>query len=95
MRYLQITDKLIDDICSFVESGSSFKNAYLLSGVNNHTGSYWREMALKDRKNGLTAENSLYIKLSEAMDKAKKRYCQSLVKTVRKAGKSHKLKKIL
>lgn len=95
MNHLKLNNKLIEEICSYIESGSSFRNAYLLSGVNNHTGSYWRETALKDIKKGLTAKNSLYVKLYVAMDAAKKRYCQSLVKLIEKAGKSHKLKKRL
>lgn len=90
MKHLQLTDKLIEEICSFVQEGSSFKNAYLLSGVNKHTGSHWRETALKDLKENKTAEESIYVRLSEAMDEAKATYIRSLVDCVIAAGKKPK-----
>lgn len=71
MRYLQLDDKLIEKICSYVKRGICFRDAYQLAGIHKKTGTHWRGMAKKDIKKGLTNKDSLYIKLSEAMDKAK------------------------
>ena len=71
MRHLQINDKLTENICSYVKRGICFRDAYQLAGISKHTGLYWRGMAKKDIKKGLTHKDSLYIKLSEAMDRAK------------------------
>lgn len=87
MQHIGITDAIIDKICEKVRKGVCFRDAYLLAGINNFTGSRWRKQALKDKSNNLTPEVSLYIKLSNAMDVAKADYHESLVECVNKAGK--------
>lgn len=87
MRYLSLTDELINSICELIKTGSSFKNAYILSGVNHRTGIDWRSTALKDLTENKTANESIYIKLFEAMNKAKQAYIRSLVDCVTRAGK--------
>jgi len=90
MRHVGLTDELIKQICEFVSTGSSFKNAYLLSGVKAKTGQYWRSKALEDEKEDKTPEESIYIKLADAMDTAKQQYVRSLVDCVTEAGRDPK-----
>lgn len=86
MQHIGITDEIIIKICEKVRNGICFRDAYLLAGINNHTGSNWRKEALKDTENGLTADDSLYIKLSRAMDVAKAEYHSALVECVNQAA---------
>jgi hypothetical protein len=90
MQHLGLTDELIISICEHVRAGTAFRDSYLLAGVNKHTGSEWRKQAIKDEKAGETAETSIYVKLSQAMDKAKAEFIRSLVDCVKAAGKEPK-----
>lgn len=90
MQHVNITDDVITSICEFVRTGTSFRDAYLLAGVNKYTGRHWRAMALKDIRADKSPSESVYIKLSQAMDKAKATYIRSLVDCVNLAGKDPK-----
>jgi len=90
MQHVNITEDVIDSICEFVKTGTSFRDAYLLAGINKYTGRHWRAMALKDIRAEKSPSESVYIKLSLAMDKAKATYMRSLVDCVNLAGKDPK-----
>lgn len=90
MQHVGLTDELINTICELVKTGSSFKNAYLLSGVKAKTGQYWRSKALEDEKEDKAVDQSIYIKLADKMDAAKQHYVRSLVDCVTAAGKDPK-----
>jgi hypothetical protein len=90
MKHLSLNDDLIAKICRFVEEGMCFRDAYLLSGVNKHTGGEWRKSALNDIKEGKTEEESIFVRLSNRMDEAKARYHKGLVRCVNEAGKDPK-----
>jgi len=86
MQHVGITDEIVEKICAKVRKGICFRDSYLLAGINNHTGSEWRKRAIKDKADNLSAEDSLYIKLSDKMDAAKAEYHESLVDCVNQAA---------
>lgn len=90
MRHLQPNDELINTICEFVKKGSPFESAYILSGVGRHAGEKWRVKAREDLKANKTAQDSVYVKLSIEMDKAKQAFIQSLIDCITVAAKDPK-----
>jgi len=74
MPKIQLTDELIEKICSYVEQGNPFDYAFILSGICKASGYELRRAGTNDK----TCSTQEY-KLWSGMNEAKAKYCSRLV----------------
>lgn len=78
MKYDTITKEVVDRVCHYVKEGACFRDAYLLSGINKHTGEMWRRRR---------SEGGLFEDLYDGMNRARAEFHMSMVELVKAAGK--------